>query len=71
VDSAVLGRVLSIFYFFYFGGYSLGSFLMGWIAGKFGSALTVGGNGVAALLVGIIVFFMRDRILELTAHVKS
>jgi MFS family permease len=65
VPDAVRGRALSVFYFVYFGGYSLGSFAVGWAAEKIGSSQAVGVSGCGALLVGIILIFFRERIVEL------
>jgi MFS family permease len=65
VPDAVRGRALSVFYFVYFGGYSLGSFAIGWAAEKIGSSAAVGVSGVAALIIGISLFFFKKKIVEL------
>ncbi len=63
---AVRGRVLSGFYFVYFGGSSLGTFLIGWAANRYGSASAVGMSGVAALVIGVMLVFYRDGIVEIS-----
>ncbi len=65
VPDALRGRALSIFYFVYFGGYSLGSFAIGWAVDQFGLTVSVAASGTVALLVGIALVAARERIPEL------
>lgn len=64
VPDALRGRALSVVYFVYFGGYSFGSFAIGWAAEKIGASAAVGASGWIALAVGVALFFFRERILE-------
>jgi MFS family permease len=65
VPDALRGRALSIVYFVYFGGYSLGSFIIGWAASAFGSQLAIGVSGGVALAIGFTLFFFQNKIIKL------
>jgi MFS family permease len=64
VPETMRGRVLSIFYFLYFGCYGIGSFFMGLSAQRFGPAMTVGTSGLIAFLIGVTLLFFKEKILE-------
>jgi MFS family permease len=59
------GRVMSIFFFIYYGGFSIGNFSIGWFTGYFGSAVVISASGVSLLIITAIFFTMRSRIIEI------
>jgi MFS family permease len=65
VSEIMRGRVMSIFYFIFYGGFSLGSFFIGWMSSVFGLHLALEFDGVVLLLMSAAMIFFKERILEL------
>jgi len=63
--SEIRGRILSIFYFVFFGGYALGNFAAGVFSQKYGSGAVISFSGLALLIVSAIMFAMQHKIMEI------
>ncbi len=61
VDPAMRGRVISFYAMMFFGMQPLGGLLIGFISQKIGTPDTVLGEGIVALLIGVLDFYFLKR----------
>lgn len=64
-DGDMRGRVLSIFYFIFFGGYTIGNFGAGWLAEHWGSGPVMTACGILIMAISCAFYPVRGKILEI------